>query len=176
MALMHDQSLIADRLELTDLLGRLCRGIDRADHEVIVSCYAEDSFDDHGGFKGSGREFAAYICGGSPMSGTAKFLLHCLGQQLFDIRGDEAFGETAYMMDLMNAESEVVHSCGRYLDYFQRIDGRWVIKYRRVVTEWTGALNAREYTPAANALRSSRDRTDPVYDEKRWHDNEMARS
>jgi hypothetical protein len=171
MTLLHDQSLLADRLELSDLLARLSRGIDRADHEMIVSCYAEDSFDDHGGFKGTGREFADYICGGSPLSGTAKFVLHCLGQQLFDIRGDEAFGETAYMMDMMPADGGLVHSCGRYVDYFQRIDGCWVIKYRRVIPEWTGKVDRSEYPPATDRVRSARDRTDPVYDGQRWHQN-----
>lgn len=170
MPLMQDQSLLADRLELTDLLARLARGIDRADHDMIVSCYADDSFDDHGGFKGTGREFADYICGGSPTSGNAQFLLHCLGQQLVDIRGDEAFGETAYMMDMRTGDGEFVHSCGRYVDYFQRVDGRWLIKYRRVIPEWTGAVTAREFPAAENRVRSARGRTDPVYDEKRWHD------
>lgn len=171
MSLALDSSVIADRLELSDLLARLSRAIDRGDRDAIVDCYAEESYDDHGaGFKGSGREFADYICGGSPTSGQAAFLLHCLGQQLFEIEGDEAFGETAYMMDLKNADGELVHACGRYLDYFQRIGGRWVITYRRVVPEWTGRVQATEFPKSDNEFRSARDKSDPVYERKRWPD------
>jgi hypothetical protein len=169
MSLALDQNLLADRLELMDLLARLSRAIDRSDREGVAACYAEDSYDDHGaGFKGTGREFADYICGGSPTSADAVFLLHCLGQQLFDIRGDEAFGETAYMMDLKTGKGEFVHSCGRYVDYFQRIDGRWLIKYRQVVSDWTGTVHSTEFPRSADQLTSARDRTDPVYQERRW--------
>jgi len=170
MSTMLDSSLLADRLELSDLLARLARGIDRSDRDLIAACYAEDSFDDHGAFKGTGQEFADYICGGSPISRDARFLLHCLGQQLFDIRGDEAFGETAYMMDMGTGDGRLVHSCGRYIDYFQRIDGRWLVKYRRVITESTSQLEGKEFPFPAKALRSARGLDDPVYDERRWHE------
>ena len=30
--------------------------------ERIASCYTDDSHDDHGTFKGSGREFAVFVC------------------------------------------------------------------------------------------------------------------
>ena len=85
MPLTLDQSLIADRLELSDLLARRSRAVDRADREGIAACYAEESYDEHSsGYQGSGRGFADYICGGSPTSGGAGFLLHLLGQSLFD--------------------------------------------------------------------------------------------
>jgi hypothetical protein len=171
MSLTLDQSTIADRLELLDLLARLSRAIDRADHDAIVACYAEESWDEHGtGYQGSGRGFADYICGGSPTSGGAQFMLHVLGQSLFDIDGDEAFGEIAYMMDLKTAAGELVHASGRYLDYYQRIDGSWKVKYRRVVSEYTGTVNATEYPKAPGQLTSARDTTDPVYHPKRWPD------
>jgi hypothetical protein len=172
MSLTRDQSLIADRLDLLDLLARLSRAIDRSDRETIISCYADESYDDHGGgYAGSGAGFADYICGASPTSGNAKFLLHLLGQSLFDIDGDEAFGETAYMMDLQLASGELVHASGRYLDYFQRIKGSWKIKYRRVVSEYTGTVNATEYPRSPGQLSSARDKSDPVYHPRRWPDN-----
>jgi ketosteroid isomerase-like protein len=172
LTLEQSQALIADRLELSDLLARLSRAVDRADHAAIVDCYAEDSYDEHGsGYQGSGRGFADYICGGSPTSGAARFLLHLLGQSLFDIDGDEAFGETAYMMDLQTEAGELIHASGRYLDYFQRIDGSWKVKYRRVVSEWTGPVsNGDGYPKAPGQLTSARDKSDPVYHPKRWPD------
>jgi hypothetical protein len=48
---------------------------------------------------------------------------------------------------------------GRYIDYFQRIDGKWKIVYRRVVADATIAgddINA--------YWKSRRDHSDPRYD------------
>lgn len=157
---------LADRLELTDLIATLSRAIDRSDRDLVAACYAEDSFDDHGGFKGTGAEFADYICGGSPISRTAKSLLHILGQSLFDIDGDEAFVETAYTFDMVTAADELFHSSGRYVDYFRRIDGRWLLVYRRVVNDLGGALITTTSPSPAGQVHSARDRTDPVYDRR----------
>lgn len=165
----YDAQRLADRLEITDLLALLSRGIDRGDRDLIASCYVEDSWDDHGGFKGTGAQFADYICGGSPISSSAQSMLHVLGQQLFDIRGDEAFVETAYSFDMVNAAGNLVHSAGRYVDYLVRVDAGWRLKYRRVIPEWTGEVTAAELPAAPDRVRPARDRTDPVYDERRWH-------
>ncbi|MGH3626840.1 MAG: nuclear transport factor 2 family protein [Sciscionella sp.] len=163
-----DRSVLLDRLELTDLLARLSRAIDRSDRDGVAACYTEDSWDDHGGgFQGTGAQFADYICGGSPTSRDSRFLLHCLGQQLFDIDGDEAFGETAYLMDLENGEGELVHSCGRYVDYFRRVEGRWLIHYRQVVTDWTGVVSTQPFPISPTQIRSARDRSDRVYQRRR---------
>ena len=56
-----------DKIELAELVAKLSSAVDRADPERIVACYAEDSYDDHGVFKGSGRQFADFICGAGSM-------------------------------------------------------------------------------------------------------------
>lgn len=166
-----DQSLIADRLELRDLIARLCRAIDRADRDGIIASYAEESYDDHGaGFRGNGRDFADYMVDG-PGSGGAKFQLHILGQSVFDVDGDEAFGETAYIMVAQLPTGDLAQAIGRYLDYCQRIDGGWKIKYRRVVSDYVGTVNSTEFPGAEGLLTSARDKSDPVYQQMRWPDN-----
>jgi len=53
---------LLDKQALTDLLGS-CPRLSTAVITIgSVSCYAEESFDDHGFFKGPGREFADLIC------------------------------------------------------------------------------------------------------------------
>lgn len=154
---------LADRLELLDLLATLSHAVDRSDRDLVASCYTEDSMDDHGGFKGTGAEFADYICGGSPISRTAKSLQHVLGQSRFEIHEDEAFGETAFTFDMVSKDDELVHSSGRYVDRFRRVDGRWLVHHRKVVSDWTGRISATPLPQHPDALTSSRDRTDPVY-------------
>src|SRR5262249_40443014 len=51
-----------DKSELAELLAVLASAVGRGDRERVGLCYAEDSYDDHGVFKGSGREFADYVC------------------------------------------------------------------------------------------------------------------
>jgi hypothetical protein len=51
-----------DKCALTELVAKLSAAVDRGDKEAVIDCYAEQSYDDHGAFKGSGPEFAEMIC------------------------------------------------------------------------------------------------------------------
>jgi hypothetical protein len=159
---------LADRLELTDLVARISRAVDRGDVEGIAACYTEDSLDDHGGFKGTGAEFAKYIAGGgSSISNTAKNMLHALGQSLFEIDGDEAFGETAFTFTMKQQDDSLFYSYGRYVDYFKQVDGTWLLHYRRVVTDWAGGVDGTPFASPEWVTSTRGDRSDPVYDRKR---------
>ncbi len=128
--------------------------MDRGDRDGIASCYAPDSYDDHGAFKGSGQQFADFLCNTSHPLKTH----HQLGQCLFDVSGEEAWGETYFTMYGLGN----LPLYGRYVDYFQRLDDQWLLKYRRVVPEVTVVGDDIE-----SYWRSGRDRSDPVYDHLR---------
>jgi hypothetical protein len=153
---------LADQAALRDLLATLTRADERGDYDLIVSCYTEDSYDDHGRFRGTGREFADYICHRS-FSASSRFRHHQLGQSSFEIHGDEAFGETYFIFHMETSTGSVLEGCGRYLDDFVRIDGKWLIKRRRCVEEWTGEAKAETLPKPADALVSYRDERDPLY-------------
>ena len=74
-----------DKLALAELLAVLSAAVDRADRDAIIDCYAEESYDDHGAFKGSGRGFAEMICA-SAGSGPLSAMHHLLGQSVFDVQ------------------------------------------------------------------------------------------
>lgn len=148
-----------DKLALTELLAVLSAAVDRGDREAITGCYAEKLYDDHGAFKGSGRDFAEMIC--APSSpGRRMTMHHLLGQSVFDIEGDDDWGETFFVMHAVPGDGagRTMASFGRYVDYFRRIDGTWKLVYRRVVPD--AALPGDD----ANYWRPSRDRSDPRYD------------
>ena len=151
-----------DKLQLQELLAVLASAVDRGDQERVTSCYAEESYDDHGVFQGSGREFAEYVCNQPTPPGFK--MHHLLGQSVFDVRGDEAWGETFF---IYNETSDAgTHSgFGRFVDYFQRIESRWKVKYRRVVADSTV-----EGYDISTYWASSRDRDDPAYDHRTWPD------
>jgi hypothetical protein len=146
-----------DKLELTELVAILSSAVDRADVEKIASCYAKDSYDDHGTFKGTGREFAEFVSAPGPL-GT---MHHLLGQSVFDVDGEEAWGETFYVFN-GTAGSTRVSGHGRYADYFRRIDGSWKLVYRRVLPDAVPAGD----DPAAY-WQPHRGRDDPSHDRKR---------
>jgi hypothetical protein len=145
------------KAELAELLAILSSAVDRGDQERIITCYSPDSYDDHGGYKGSGRGFAEMVSG---PSGPGSFMTihHMLGQSVFDVDGDQAWGETFFVMHAVIGD-ETTRGFGRYIDYFQRIDGSWKIAYRRVVPDATipGDDASSYWTP-------TRDRNDPRYD------------
>jgi len=149
--------LWTDKLELAELVANLSSAVDRADQERVESCYARDSFDDHGTFKGTGTQFAEFVCRPGPM----RSMHHLLGQSVFDVRGDEAWGETFYVFHGFAGHTQV-SGHGRYVDYFRRIDGEWKLVYRRVVPDAVPAGDEPESYWAAR-----RDREDPSYDRRR---------
>jgi hypothetical protein len=148
-----------DKLALNELLAVLSAAVDRGDREAIIGCYAEESYDDHGAFKGSGREFAEMICAPSD-PGHQMTMHHLLGQSLFHVEGDDAWGETFFVMHavLGGRDARSMASFGRYVDYFRRIDNKWKVVYRRVVPD--AALPGDD----ASYWAPSRDRCDPRYD------------
>jgi hypothetical protein len=151
-----------DKLELAELIATLGSAVDRANQALITSCYAEESYDDHGIFKGSGAEFAEYVCH-LPVGPEFK-MHHLLGQSVFDVQGDEAWGETFLIYNDVT-EAGNGYGFGRFVDYFQRIDGAWKVKYRRVITDKTTAgYDISTYEA------STRDANDPAYDHRRWPD------
>lgn len=150
-----------DKSALRELVAVLSSAVDRADKELITSCYAEQSHDDHGAFKGSGREFAEFIATTTSLSPMTRWH-HQLGQSVFDVRGDEAWGETFFTFySVSDAEREL--GFGRYIDYFRRTESVWKLKYRRVVPD---------HTPKGDDITayptSTRDGNDPLYDHQQW--------
>lgn len=158
-----------DKNRLAELVAMLSSAIDRGDQERIASCYADESYDDHGGFKGSGREFAAYVCTPSEARDADSSLHHLIGQSLFEVDGDESWGETFFIFHLSGGH-QLRPGFGRYIDYFQRIEGEWKVKYRRVVPDWVGAVEATTSPTLTGYVRPSRGPDDPVYDRRRWYE------
>lgn len=146
-----------DKLELAELLAVLSSAVDRADRDRIASCYTEDSFDDHGTFKGTGQQFADFVCGPGPMSS----MHHLIGQSIFDVDVDEAWGETFYLFHGTVGTARVTGH-GRYVDYFRRIRGAWKLAYRRVVPDVVPAGD----DPDAY-WRPTRNQDDPSFDRHR---------
>ncbi|CAB4888759.1 MAG: nuclear transport factor 2 family protein [Actinobacteria bacterium] len=125
---------------ITAIIHRVARGTDRLDHELIVSGYWPDGFDDHNSFRGGPVEFADWVLQVLPHFAATH---HFLGQCSIDLALDDA---SAYVETYCSA-----HHVGkpdadgrqadmrmglRYCDHFQRRAGEWRIARRVCAFDW----------------------------------------
>jgi hypothetical protein len=165
-----DLETLADKQALTELVAALERAVDRMDRDGILACYGEKSFDDHGRWRGTGQEFAAFICDNPAFTAASRFIYHLMGQSIFEVDGDEAWGESYYWYAMQVEDDKLFQSIGRYLDYFERAEDGWRITYRRVVVDWDGSLDAQVAVPGGH-FRGTRDTSDPLYTRLKWPEN-----
>jgi SnoaL-like domain len=152
---------LLDKQELTDLVTRVSRSVDRCDDELLLSCYHPDAFDDHGTFKGSPKDFLAHLKRGT-MIPTKGPVQHSLSNLLFEIDGDDAWGEIYVQSRMVNEDGTVDQGMARYIDRYERRDGEWRIAHRRVILE-----AARPGFDTSVFVSGSRDRNDPSYGRER---------
>ena len=154
--------------EITELLYRYCRGIDRLDWDLVRSCYHDDAYDDHSIFRGSPDEFVAFFREFlTPMTGTT----HTIANILITVDGDVAGSESHILAwHGLPAEGDGpakdLTASGRYVDRLERRNGEWKIAHRIVVFEWTRIEPVGgqfEVGPEVAMVWSRRDRDDPSY-------------
>jgi hypothetical protein len=137
------EELVARR-DIHLLMLRYCRGVDRLDLELIDSCYHDDSWDDHGHWKGPGPDFGAFIV--KSLTERAIITSHTIGNSLVEFDSPTiAKGETYTMAYLRRQDDKgtqwLDQFFGRYIDRFEKRDGVWRIKRRVVMHDWSIATD-----------------------------------
>jgi hypothetical protein len=136
---------LLDRQAISDCLMTYSRGVDRLDRALIVSAYHPDAIDDHGMFVGDPEEFADWVIG--MHSATHLSHQHCLFNHSCELDGTVAHTETYYMFVGMNRTGPpLVVSGGRYLDRFEKRDGRWAIADRLCIRDWAPVADTPDLT------------------------------
>ncbi|HEY8524754.1 MAG TPA: nuclear transport factor 2 family protein [Acidimicrobiales bacterium] len=160
MTLTVDELLA--RAEITDVIKRLARGTDRLDEELMASCYHPDGFDDHNAFRGSGAEFARWVCEVLPHFEATH---HFLADPYIRIEGDVAHADTYCEAHHVGADSDMVLGL-RYVDRFERRAGRWLIAKRVCAFDWSYTVPFdpdRRYVFGPDYTVGRRDRSDIAY-------------
>lgn len=171
-----------DRQQILDCLHRYARGCDRLDRELILSVYHPDAIDEHGKFVGTPDEFADWVI---DMHTNAHLSTqHVILNHSCELDGHEAHAETYFMFVSMNARGPKIVTIGggRYIDRFEKRDGRWAVADRITLRDWsmmderpdmddlssftsTRALLSQIEREFMNGGRASRrDRSDPSYE------------
>jgi ketosteroid isomerase-like protein len=160
--------MLADRQAIRDCLATYCRAVDRLDRELLLSVYHEDAIDDHGVFVGDREGFADWVI--AFHSRAQHTTQHVISNHSCELDGDVAHCESYYMFAAMNVEGAPLSlSGGRYIDRFEKRDGRWAIALRRVVSDWWGQPGESTLSEAGRAalnagVHASRDRLDTSYE------------
>ena len=172
---------VEDRLEIEDVIHRWCRGVDRRDWDLARTVFHPDAHDDHGMFSGGIEEMIAWL---TERHAEITQSMHHAGAITIDFAGpNQAIVETQILARQRYAESaraariamlgEQVGSepgvldmggAGRYVDVFERRDGRWKIAKRVVVYEGLWASRAPDKPqPDESWPLARRDKGDPLY-------------
>jgi hypothetical protein len=134
-----DQRALVDRAEIHEVLMRYCRGVDRADPELLRSCYHEGARNlGQQDLDARGEFVEMTVATLDALEGVAH---HNLTTYSIELNGDVARVESyciAFQPYKLDDGVEVLGAVGsRALDRFERRDGRWAIAERRVVIDWS---------------------------------------
>lgn len=159
------QNLI-DVQAIKDVHLRYCRGIDRADYDLVRSCYHPDAIDDHGPYRG---DVEGFILWARERHRNIESTTHFTGNQLVELAGDVAWAEhyaRAYhrtpATDDVPAMDWVLNL--RYADRMERRAGEWKIVHRILACESQRSdVVVGDQTLRPPWHRGTRDKSDPTY-------------
>ncbi|WP_280295674.1 nuclear transport factor 2 family protein [Nocardia abscessus] len=152
---------LLDRQEIEACILRAARGIDRHDDELAKSAFHAGARDDHATFIGAAEDAVEW----ANRLQTARWRSHqhLLTNISIDLNGDEAHAETYVQVIGVPVDTwDWTMGGGRYIDRFERRDGRWGITDRITVIEWWDDPNKMELLDRLNHHRAQ-DRTDLSY-------------
>lgn len=157
-------SLLA-RAEIADVLARYAHAADRADWELLRSCYHVDAIDQHGPYRGGVAGLVDFVQG---VAETVTATQHQLGQQWVVLdAGNEAADVETYCLawygraSRRTGEQWSILQGLRYLDRLDRRDGRWAIARRAVVMDWEHTSPVTTAPRLEQWLRGGRGQADP---------------
>ena len=128
---------VKDRQDIHDCTLKFCRGINRRDMELLRSAFHPDAIDDHGTFVGNPDGFLVWI---DKVYDGLSFTQHYIMNQTIDLDGDTAHGETYWMVvNVYKGSDAPILRGGRYIDRFEKRNGKWAIAARVCFTDWNGA-------------------------------------
>jgi len=153
---------LIDKQAIRDQLYAYCRSVDRLDIPLGHGVFHEDSHADYGQdvYQGPGRGCIDKIVRDHDHLTSHS---HQISNILIDLDGDRA-GSEAYMTGTMRMERDgkefQIFVRARYLDAWEKRDGRWGIVRRELAYDHD---EVREVTAMRGPSHSARDSTDPSY-------------
>ena len=118
-----------DRQDIYGCIMRYCRGVDRLDRALLLSAYHPDGIDDHGPYVGPLDGFADYVF--QLHGGMQERTLHHVTNHYCELDGNVAHAESYFLFYCLNKAAPLyTMASGRYIDLFEKRNGRWGIVER----------------------------------------------
>ncbi|MCT4613749.1 MAG: nuclear transport factor 2 family protein [Marinifilaceae bacterium] len=139
---------IKDRQDITQLLYKNVRSIDRLDLELMKSTYWKDAIQDHQDpinpidYSGNAHKFCEFAV---KALGEVERTHHRLSNLYIEIDGDKAYAEAYvyayhyYKTDKGNKEGTLL---GRYQNKLEKRNGEWKISYRLTIFDANFTVDA----------------------------------
>src|SRR5882757_8556632 len=160
---------LLDKQAISEVLYRRARAGDRADAELAHTCYHPGATERHGEFDGLATEFIDVVSFTRPRPGSPiRGMMHMVTNILCDFSdADHAFVESYHVAWCQMTDGTDAEIGGRYLDRFERRDGRWGIVHRDVIFDWSRVepetAKFWDKHPAKPFLFGHRGESDPLY-------------
>ncbi len=163
---------LLDRQEITDIIYTRARASDRGDAALAHLCYHEGATERHADIIGSASEVIEKGYTRPKSEDGVVFMFHFVSNLTFDFKNaNQAFVESYHICHAEVQSSSGEHYDhaigGRYLDTFERREGRWAIVHRDVVFDWSrrDAVTTKfwDLYPDAPFLFGQRGSKDPLY-------------
>jgi hypothetical protein len=154
---------------ISEVLYRRARAGDRSDADLAHACYHPGATERHGEFDGLAAEFIEAVSFTRPKPGSPiKGMMHLITNILCEFNdSDHAFVESYHVAWCQMADGNDATIGGRYLDKFEKREGRWAIVHRDVIFDWSRmdpeTSKFWERHPAAQFLFGQRGANDPLY-------------
>jgi SnoaL-like domain len=159
---LHPQLLVMlDKEAIRDVLYRYCRGVDRSDHQLMISAFHRGAIANINGVDYVADRLAEDVTSTFRSGGQ-----HFYTNILIEVDGDLAFVETYWisvsLVDGDGGEQTRIRGA-RAIDRFERRNGEWRIAARKVVDEWSRLDPVKQTVSGTGAVRGEPFPDDPVY-------------
>jgi hypothetical protein len=161
---------LLDKQEITEVLTRYMRAVDRGDLDALRACYLPGAVEEHGGvFTGTAADYVDSVA--RTLTHPKAITTHVLSNILIELDDDRAsaFVE-CYVTAFARVRAGDTLTVARMLDVFGKDGGRWGIRHRRLLWEWNHDMDTTEswifgmLVPDAAVLdRGAKFPGDPVY-------------
>ena len=160
---------LLDKQDIYELMCRYCRGVDRMDKDLTLSCFWPGAIDVHVGkngvYHGTVEEFLDAEWESWKVFTASQ---HHLCNHLCEVEGDKALAETYQFSLYWKAPGDDPalnwYNSNRYIDRFERRDGQWRIVHRELYRSFSFAIRPVGFpTPENGWPMLSQDRSDPAY-------------
>ncbi len=123
--------------DISDVIMRYARAIDRADGPLLHGCYHDDAIEEHGNtYNGPAHD---YIDGAMERIMKGDVMMHLIGNLHIGLESELAWVET-YVLTFARFDKEGepwdTLTGGRIFDKFEKRDGEWKIAHRKMALDW----------------------------------------